>query len=84
MKGCIEKFSQILLVAESQIICEINGGIVEAMLGFMAASYVLMFRYPPFLNNFGIFMQKRVLKINDGMKLPASVIPFSSKLEDFK
>lgn len=80
----MEEFSQILLVAESQIICEIDGGIVEAVLGFMAASYVFMFRYTPFLNNFCIFMQKRVLKINDGMKLPASVIAFSSKLADFK
>jgi hypothetical protein len=51
--------------------------VVDAAVVLMAVNYVFMFEYAGIC----LFLQKCVLNINDGKKLPASVISFVNKLD---
>lgn len=79
LKG-LQDFTQVAIIAEKQVLCKVNGGLVDAAIGLMAAYYVFMFKYAGTLNHFCLFLQKCVLQIQDGKKLPASVITFVNKL----
>ena len=83
IKGSLEFENEVAVVAEQVVLFVLHGNLVAATVGFMAANYVFMFRYPASLNNFCLFLQKCVLHINDGKKLPSSVISFVNKLDMF-
>ena len=55
---------------------------VEAALAFLATYYVFMFNYPPGLTNFYFFLQKCILHIQDGKKLPSSLISFVNSIHE--
>ena len=80
VKGSIQNCKEMAIVAE-MIPFTFQAGLAEAAVTFMATNYVFMFQYPGSLNNFCLFLQKCILSINDGKKLPASVISFVNKLD---
>ena len=65
---------RIHLAANKHIICDFEGSLVESALALLATYYVLMYNYPPGLIHFFIFLHKCILHIQDGKKLPSSVI----------
>ena len=70
------------LVAEKQVICSVeDGSLLEAALCRLAVYYVFMFNYPMGLNNFYLYLQKCILDIQDGRKLPSSVLAFVNELQ---
>ena len=69
------------IVAEKMVLFTFQERVVDAAVVFMAVNYVFMFENAGTLNNFCLFLQKCVLNINDGKKLPASVISFVNKLD---
>ena len=69
------------IVAEMMVLFTFQARLAEAAVTFMATNYVFMFQYPGSLNNFCLLLQKCILSINDGKKLPASVISFVNKLD---
>jgi hypothetical protein len=69
------------IVAEKMVLFTFQERVVDAAVVLMAVNYVFMFEYAGTLNNFCLFLQKCVLNINDGKKLPASVISFVNKLD---
>ena len=73
-KGSLESHDRIYLAADKHIICDFEGSLVESALALLAGYYVFMFNYPARLTNFFLFLQKCILHIQDGKKLPASVI----------
>ena len=84
VKGSIENFDdshEIAIVAETMVLYTFQRRLVDAAVAFMATNYVFMLKYPGSLNNFCLFLQKCVLNINDGKKLPASVITLVNKLD---
>ena len=71
-----------MIAAERTVLFEVESrGMVEAMLALLATYYVFMFEYPQTLNNFYLYLQKWVLNIQDGKKLPAAVINFVNDLD---
>ena len=69
------------IAAENMVLCNFESRLVDGTVAFMAAVYVFMLQYPGSLNHFCQFLQKCVFNINDGKKLPASVITFVNKLD---
>lgn len=63
IKGDLDKSAKAAIIAENLVLCEVDGGLVAATIGFMAANYVFMFKYSGPLNNFCLFLQKCVLQI---------------------
>ena len=57
---------------------------VEAALALLATYYVFMFNYPPGLTNFYLFLQKCILHIQDGKKLPSSLISFVNSVHELQ
>ena len=84
VKGRILNSPEVFVIAENLDICKVTGGIIEVVLAFMAVKYAFMFKYPSFLNKFCLFIQKHILKINNGTKLPSSIITFINDLNDLK
>ena len=72
--GSLESHDTIYLAADKHIICDFEASLVESALALLATYYVFMYNYPPGLTNFFIFLQKCILHIQDGKKLPSSVI----------
>ena len=58
-----------------------RGNLLEATLGLLASNYVFMYNYLPSLNIFFLYLQKSILKISDGKKLPSSVITFVNEID---
>ena len=82
MEGRLEASpSQFHLAADKQIICSFTSSLVDATLGLLGSYYVFMFNYPACLNNFYLYLQKCVLQINDGRKLPSSVITLVNEID---
>ena len=81
VKGNIQDINEKAVVAEKMMICSIQGLLVDAVVVYMAVNYVFMFEYPIGFNHFCLFLQKCVLHIHDGKKLPASVLDFINKLD---
>lgn len=84
VKGQILNSPEVFPIAENLVVCQVDGGLVEGVLAFMAMNYAFMFKYPAFLNNFCLFIQKHILKIQDGAKLPSTVINFINDLNVLK
>ena len=57
---------------------------VEAALALLATYYVFLFNYPPGLTNFYLFLQKCILQIHDGKKLPSSLISFVNSIHELQ
>ena len=57
---------------------------VEAALALLATYYVFMFNYLPGLTNFYLFLQKCILHIQDGKKLPSSLISFVNSVHELQ
>ena len=72
--GSLESHDAIYLAADKHIICDFEASLVESALELLATYYVFMYNYPPGLTNFFLFLQKCILHIQDGKKLPSSVI----------
>lgn len=83
-KGSLESHDRIYLVADKHIICDFEGSLVESALALLAGYYVFMFNYPAGLTNFFLFLQKCILHIQDGKKLPASVISLVNSFHEYQ
>lgn len=47
----------------------------------MACYYVFLYDYPSGLNNFYLYLQKCILQLQDGKKLPSTVINFVNDID---
>ena len=73
--GSLESHDRIYLAADKHTICDFEGSLVQSAPALLATYYVFMYNnYPPGLTNFFLFLQKCILHIQDGKKLPSSVI----------
>ena len=69
------------MAANEQLLCSFTGSLVKATLGLLSCYYVFMFNYPAGLKNIFFNLQKCILQIHDGKKLPASVITFVNEID---
>ena len=83
-KGSLKSHDRIYLAADKHIICDFEGSLVESALALLAGYYVFMFNYPAGLTNFFLFLQKCILHIQDGKKLPASVISLVNSFHEYQ
>ena len=74
----------VCLAADKQIICSFEASLVESALALLATYYVFMFNYPPGLANFFLYLQKCILQIQDGKKLPCSIISFVNSVHELQ
>ncbi|XP_028415514.1 uncharacterized protein LOC114538579 [Dendronephthya gigantea] len=81
VKGGFEGILSSSIVADKQVLFEVEGGMLEATMLLFATYYVFMFEYPSTLNNFSTYLHKRIFNIPDSRKLPTSVICFVNELE---
>ena len=80
--GSLNSLVKIALIANRQVLCTIEGAtLMQASLGIMAVYYVFMYAYPVEARAFLIYLQKCILQIQDGKKLPISVINFPSDID---
>lgn len=82
--GTLQSPGKVYLAADNQIICSFEKTLVESTVALLATYYVFMYNYPPGLANFCLYLQKCILQIQDGKKLPASVIAFVNSLHDLQ
>ena len=82
VKGGIQDLNDKAVVAEKMVICTLQGMLLDAVVVYMAVNYVFMFEYPIGFNHFCLFLQKCVLHIHDGKKLPSSILEFINKYLD--
>ncbi|XP_068747230.1 sterile alpha motif domain-containing protein 3-like isoform X1 [Montipora capricornis] len=82
--GSLQSPGKVHLAADKQIICTFEKTLMESTLALLATYYVFMFNYPPGLNNFYLYLQKCILQIQDGRKLPSSIISFVNSLHDLQ
>ena len=74
--------SQVMVAAEKQIVSQImDKNVLNAHLCFKAICYVFMFKYPLSIKNFCLYLQKCVLQIRDGKKLPTFLISFINDID---
>ena len=78
--GPLNAILGIYIVADHQMLFQVNGGIVEAVVALFACYYVFMIQYPVSLNNLFLYLQKCLFNIPDSQKLPTSVITFVNSL----
>ena len=81
VKGTLDAPCEIAITAEKQVICVVHGGLLDATLTFMAVCYVFMFHYLPCAKNLCTCLQKCMLQISDGKKLPTTVISFVNNID---
>ncbi|XP_028417100.1 uncharacterized protein LOC114541360 [Dendronephthya gigantea] len=81
VKGELQDLGEKAVVAEKTVICTVQGMLLDAVVVYMAVNYSFMFEYPVGFNQFCLFVQKCVLSILDGKKLPGSVLDFVNKLD---
>ena len=81
MKGALSEQPCLYLVADRQILCEVNGGLADATIGLMAVFYVFMYEYPGGLSNYYLYLQHCVIQIRDGRKLPVTVMSLVEELD---
>ena len=72
------------LAADKQVICDFQASLVDATVALLATYYVFMFNYPPGLKNFFLYLQKCILHIQDGKKLPSSVISLVNSFHELQ
>ena len=78
--GALASQGKIYIAADKQIICSFEVSLVEAALALLATYCVFMYNYPPGLAKFYSYIQKCILHISDGKKLPASLMSFVNSL----
>jgi hypothetical protein len=83
IRGTIEAPTDVMVAADKQMVCKVGGSekIFNAYSCFMAVCYVFMFNYPPSVKNFCLYLQKCILQIRDGKKLPTNVISFVNDID---
>ena len=82
--GTLASPGKIYIAADKQIICSVDVSLVEAALALLATYYVFMYNYPPGLANFYSYIQKCILHISDGKKLPSSLMSFVNSLHELQ
>ena len=82
--GTLASPGKIYIAADKQIICSFDVSLVEAALALLATYYVFMYNYPPGLANFYSYIQKCILHISDGKKLPSSLMSFVNSLHELQ
>lgn len=82
VEGNIDSPAEIHLAAENQLLCSFSGSLVEAACGLLASYYVFMFNYPSGLKNLFLYLQKCILNVHDGQKLPGSVITLVNEIDN--
>ena len=82
LKGRLDSHDQELhLAADKQLLCSFTGSLVEATLGLLSSYYVFMYNYPAGLKNIFLYLQKCIMQIHDGKRLPTSVITFVNEID---
>ena len=85
MEGILDAPEELHLAAEMEVLCTFKGNLIQAILGL---SYSLLLCYhvqlSPFLNFFFWYLQKCILKINDGKKLPSSGITIVNEIDSLE
>ena len=82
--GALASQGKIYIAADKQIICNFEVSLVEAALALLATYCVFMYNYPPGLAKFYSYIQKCILHISDGKKLPASLMSFVNSLHELQ
>ena len=82
--GALASPGKIYIAADKQIICSFEVSLVEAALALLATYCVFMYNYPPGLAKFYSYIQKCILHISDGKKLPASLMSFVNSLHELQ
>lgn len=82
--GALAAQGKIYIAADKQIICSFEVSLVEAALALLATYCVFMYNYPPGLAKFYSYIQKCILHISDGKKLPASLMSFVNSLHELQ
>lgn len=82
--GALASQGKIYIAADKQIICSFEVSLVEAALALLATYCVFMYNYPPGLAKFYSYIQKCILHISDGKKLPASLMSFVNFLHELQ
>ena len=81
-EGSLKALGKIAMIADTQVLCTMEGAtLMQASLGIMAVYYVFMYAYPVEARALFIYLQKCILQIQDGKKLPISVLNFLSDIE---
>ena len=81
VNGKFEEMLSSSIVADGQVLCEVDGGMLDATMALFASYYVFMYEYPTSLNNLFIYLQKCVFQIQDARKLPTAVITFVNAVD---
>ena len=81
VKGGLEGILTLSIVADQQVLFEVEGGMVDATMALFSTYYVFMYEYPASLNNVFTYLQKCFFQIPNGQKLPTSVITFVNSLD---
>ena len=82
--GALASQGKIYIAADKQIICSFEVSLVEAALALLATYCVFMYNYPPGLAKFYSYIQKCILHISDGKKLPSSLMSFVNSLHELQ
>ena len=82
--GALASQGKIYIAVYKQIICSFEVSLVEAALALLATYCVFMYNYPPGLAKFYSYIQKCILHISDGKKLPASLMSFVNSLHELQ
>ena len=82
--GALASQGKIYIAADKQIICSFEVSLVEAALALLATYCVFMYNYPPGLAKFYSYIQKCILHISDGKKLPPSLMSFVNSLHELQ
>ena len=73
---------QVAVVAEKEVICNVDSvSLVDGFVVYMATCYVFMFPYPPASRNVCYYIQKSILDIQDGKKIPTTLVTFLNDLD---
>ena len=76
MEGTLDVSEELLLKAETEVLCTFKGNLIEATLGLLASYYVFTY--------FVLYVAKCILKINKGKKLPSSGMIFVNKIDSLQ
>ena len=82
--GTLALPGKIYIAVDKQTICSFEVSLVEAALALLATYCVFMYNYPPGLANFYSYIQKCILHISDGKKLPCSLMSFVNSLHELQ
>lgn len=80
MQGSLKTGGAVWIIADQQVLFQVNGGVIEGCLALMSTYYVFMYLYPSSLDNFFTYMQKCILNVADAKKMPTAIIKFVNSL----